>query len=139
MLLQEITVAMGRGFNQGDCICQGILNPKNFETATWKSLTAEADGGQPSFAQVADRGDITWSSGSYALPGEQIFSFATATGYLETISTVQDLSPIKQMDGAPMGGDFKYPDGPDILAINIFFLAGRGDGTIELKWTEAQA
>ena len=52
MLLQEITVAMGRGFNQGDCICQGILNPKNFQDATWKSLTAEADGGQPSFAQV---------------------------------------------------------------------------------------
>ena len=139
MLLQEITVAMGRGFSQGDCICQGILNPKNFENATWKSLTSETDGGQPSFAQVADRTDITWTSGSYAKPGEQIFSFSTATGYLETLTTVQDLSSIKQMDGAPMGGDFKYPDGPDVLAINIFFLAGRGDGTIELKWSEAQA
>jgi len=139
MLLQEITVAMGRGFSQGDCICQGILNPKNWGDATWRSLVSEADGGQPSFAQYANRNDINWTTGSFALPGETIFSFSTATGYLETLTTVQDLSSIKQMDGAPLGGDFKYPDGPDILAINIFFLAGRGDGTIELKWSEAQA
>jgi len=139
MLLQEIVVSMGRGFNQGDCICQGILNPKNWGNATWRSLVAEDDGGQPSFAQYANRTDINWSSGSYALPGETIFSYSPSTGRTSTIATSLDLSSIKQMDGAPLGGDFKYPDGPDILAINIFFLAGRGDGTVELKWSEAQA
>lgn len=139
MLLHEIAVSMGRGFNQGDCIVQGILNPKNWGDADWKSLNAEDDGGQPSFAQYAVGSDITWTSSNRALPGETVFAFAADTGYLDNLTTTQDLSSIKQMDGAPLGGDFKYPDGPDILCINIFFFAGRGDGTVQLKWQEAQA
>ena len=38
-----------------------------------------------------------------------------------------------------LGGDFKYPDGSDILAINIRLTAGTSQGHVLLRWSEAQA
>ena len=55
------------------------------------------------------------------------------------MTTVLDLSDLKELSGAPLGGDFKYPDGPDVLAINAFCLKGDVKGTIQLRWGEAQA
>jgi hypothetical protein len=50
-----------------------------------------------------------------------------------------DLSTLKELVGAPLGGDFKYPDGSDILAVNVRMTAGSGNGHILLRWSEAQA
>ena len=61
------------------------------------------------------------------------------TGKTDTFTTTKDLSKLKEMSGAPLGGDFKYPDGPDILCINIFVTAGTVEGTVQLSWAEAQA
>jgi hypothetical protein len=140
MLLEQIAITMGRGNNSsGECVVQGIINPKNFQSANWSSLNSEANGGQPSFAQVADFNEITWSSGSYALPGERIFALNAGVARTEAITTTLDLSQLKSMDGAPLGGDFKYPDGPDVLVINVFMVAGEATGTVQLQWSEAQA
>jgi hypothetical protein len=46
---------------------------------------------------------------------------------------------LKELTGAPLGGDFQYPDGSDILAINVRLTAGTGQGHILLRWSEAQA
>jgi len=46
---------------------------------------------------------------------------------------------LKELTGAPLGGDYKYPDGPDILAINVRTTAGTATGHILLRWSEAQA
>ena len=142
MLLETCSIALGRGSStSGEVVVQGILNPKNFEDATWKSFTGENDGGQPSFAQYANTADITWTSGGaqYALPGEAVFAFVANASRADSLVTETDLSKLKQMDGAPLGGDYKYPDGPDILAVNAFVLKGDVKGTIQLRWTEAQA
>jgi len=140
MLLERIAASMGRGNNSsGEVVIQGIINPKNFSDATWRGLAGEAEGGQPSFAQVADGPDITWSSGTYAVPGERIFSFVGGVARTEAITSELDLSKLKEMSGAPLGGDFKYPDGPDVLCVNVFMVAGEGIGTIQLNWAEAQA
>ena len=139
MLLEECAASLGRGFSSGECVIQGILNPRNFSDATWNDLNSVALGGQPSFAQVATGTAIQWSSGTYAQPGEQIFSFVANTSRSDAVTTTRSLSKLKEMSGAPLGGDFMFPDGPDILAINIFFIAGYGDGTIQLTWAEAQA
>ena len=140
LLMKECAASLGRGSStSGEVVVEGIINPKNFSDATWKSLNREADGGQPSFAQVADKEDITWTSGSYAIPGERVFSFVCEASRADSLTTVLDLSDLKELSGAPLGGDFKYPDGPDVLAINVFCLAGEVRGTIQLRWGEAQA
>lgn len=137
LLLQEISAALTTGTTPGAVQVEGVLNPKNFSNATWSSLTAEAVGGQPSLAQVAT--SITWSSGTFALPGEQVFAFHGPSVTTGTAVDRLSLSALKELTGAPLGGDFKYPDGSDVLAINIRLTAGTGTGHVILRWSEAQA
>ena len=140
LLLQQCAVGLSRGSSSsGEVVVQGIINPRNFSDATWKSLNSVTDGGQPSFAQVAELEDITWSTGSYALPGERIFAFVCNASRADALTTDLELSGLKELSGAPLGGDYKYPDGPDILAINAFVKSGDVKGTIQLRWGEAQA
>ena len=138
MLLEEVAVSLGRGgLSLGECRVEGILNPKNFSDATWQDLNSVSNGGQPSFAQIAT--SITWSTGAYALPGERIFSFVADAARSDALTTTKDLSKLKEMSGAPLGGDYMFPDGPDILAINVFMVNDTSTGTVALNWSEAQA
>lgn len=137
LLLQAVGATMSAGTSSGAVIVEGVLNPKNFSTATWLPLNVESVGGQPSLAQVAQT--VTWSTGTFALPGEQVFAFAGPSVTSGAVSERLDLAELKELTGAPLGGDFKYPDGSDILAINVRLTAGTGSGHILLRWSEAQA
>ncbi|MDB4443286.1 hypothetical protein N9157_02130 [Saprospiraceae bacterium] len=140
LLLKQCSVVCGRGSSSsGEVHIQGIINPKNFSDATWKGLSGSAEGGQPSFAQVANKGTITWSTGSYALPGERVFSFVAGTSRSDSVVSTLELGDLKELSGAPLGGDYKFPDGPDILAVNAFCLSGDVKASIQLRWSEAQA
>lgn len=141
MLLDKIIVSLGRGGNTlGEVVIQGVINPRNFVDATWEGLGSLALGGQPSFSQIAPASSISWEDADdYGKPGEQIFAFSASASKTDTVATEFDLSKLKEMSGAPLGGDFKYPDGPDILVINVFTVAGTVEGTINLLWQEAQA
>jgi hypothetical protein len=137
LLLQAVGAAVSGGTNPGACIVEGVLNPKNFSSATWQALNAESVGGQPSLAQVAT--SVTWSSGTFAVPGEQVFAFAAPSAASGSVNDRLDLAELKELTGAPLGGDFQYPDGSDILAVNVRLTAGTGTGHILLRWSEAQA
>jgi hypothetical protein len=137
LLLQAVGVALSGGTTPGAVIVEGVLNPKNFSSATWLPLNTEAVGGQPSLAQVATT--ITWSAGTFAVPGEQVFAFAAPSTTTGSVNDRLDLSELKELTGAPLGGDFQYPDGSDILAINVRLTTGTGSGHILLRWSEAQA
>lgn len=137
LLLNAVGVAVSGGSSPGACIVEGVLNPKNFSSATWLPLNIEAQGGQPSLAQVSNV--ITWSAGTVAVPGEQVFAFAAPSTASGSVNDRLDLSELKELTGAPLGGDFQYPDGSDILAINIRLTAGTGQGHVLLRWSEAQA
>jgi hypothetical protein len=137
LLLQAVGISVSGGSNPGACIVEGVLNPKNFSSATWLPLNTETVGGQPSLAQVAQT--VTWSANTYALPGEQVFAFAAPTTTSGAVNDRLDLEQLKELTGAPLGGDFKYPDGSDILAINVRLTNGSGSGHILLRWSEAQA
>jgi hypothetical protein len=137
LLLQAVGVSVSGGTNPGACIVEGVLNPKNFASATWLPLNTEAVGGQPSLAQVAT--SVTYSSGTVAVPGEQVFAFAAPSAATGAVNDRLDLEQLKELTGAPLGGDFKYPDGSDILAINIRLTAGTASGHVLLRWSEAQA
>jgi hypothetical protein len=118
---------------QGSIIIEGILNPKNFSTATWSSLNLESQGGQPSLAQVAQT--VTWTAGSFAVPGEQVFAFASTPNS----DTRLELVELKELTNSPFGGVGAYPNGPDTLAINVRTVSGNTNATILLRWGEAQA
>jgi len=137
LLLQAVGVAVSAGTNPGACIVEGVLNPKNFSSATWLPLNTEASGGQPSLAQVAQT--ITWATGTFGVPGEQVFAFAAPTTASGSVNDRLELEQLKELTGAPLGGDFQYPDGSDILAINVRLTAGTGSGHVLLRWSEAQA
>ena len=137
LLLQAVGIAVSGGTTPGACIVEGVLNPKNFSNATWLPLNTEAVGGQPSLAQVAT--SITWTAGTVAVPGEQVFAFAAPSTTTGSVNDRLDLDELKELTGAPLGGDFQYPDGSDILAINVRLTTGTGAGHVLLRWSEAQA
>jgi hypothetical protein len=137
LLLQSVGINVSGGATSGAVIVEGVLNPRNLNTATWSGLSAETVGGQPSFAQVATV--ATWTTGTSALPGEQVFAFAGPSVTSGAVGERLDLSQLKELTGSPLGGNFKYPDGPDVLAINVRLTAGTGTGHIILRWSEAQA
>ena len=141
MLLDRIIVSLGRGGVQlGEVVIQGVINPQNFSDATWSSLNSQSLGGQPSFSQIAPASAITWTGAEqYGIPGEQVFAFTASASKTDTVATEFDLSKLKEMSGAPLGGDFKYPDGPDVLVVNVLAVAGTVEGTLNLLWQEAQA
>jgi len=138
LLLQAVAVAVSAGTTPGAVIVEGVLNPKNFVSAVWAPLNVESVGGQPSLAQIS--GTVTWAAATtFAIPGEQVFAFAAPSTTAGAVNDSLNLSQLKELTGAPLGGDFKYPDGSDILAINVRLTAGTASGHVLLRWSEAQA
>ena len=81
---------------------------------------------------------ITFKFGqpAYALPGETIFSFVSAPGG----SNQLDLSDLKELTNTTLGGRGTFPNGPDVLAINIYKASGTAvNANVVLRWGEAQA
>jgi len=73
---------------------------------------------------------------NYALPGEQIFSFIANPGERSTL----DLSELKELTTTAIGGRGAFPNGPDVLAINVYKVSGPAvSSNIILRWSEAQA
>jgi hypothetical protein len=72
----------------------------------------------------------------YALPGEQVFSFLVQPGALNALS----LAELKELTTTAIGGRGTFPNGPDVLAINIYKISGTAvNGSVILRWGEAQA
>lgn len=93
---------------------------------------------QSATTPIAAAGTVTFQFGDppYALPGEQVFSFITNPGG----TTSLDLSQLKELTTTAIGGRGTFPNGPDVLAINIYKISGTATPTsIVLRWGEAQA
>lgn len=138
-LLQAVGIAVDNGVNAGAVIVEGVVNPTNISAITWVDVNAVSQGSQPSFAQVS----TSWTGGT-ATGGEQIFAFAApapsgTSSQWGAVNDRLDLSPLKELTNSPIGGDGVYPDGPEVLAINIRLRNGTANGTVLLRWSEAQA
>jgi len=92
---------------------------------------------QSSNGAIAASATPTFQFGSaYALPGEQVFSFITNPGNVDTL----DLSGLKELTSTSIGGRGTFPNGPDVLAINVYKVAGTATtANLILRWGEAQA
>jgi hypothetical protein len=72
----------------------------------------------------------------YALPGEQVFSFVSNPGSTDTLS----LEELKELTSTAIGGRGTFPNGPDVLAINVYKVSGTSTvANLILRWGEAQA
>ena len=92
---------------------------------------------QASNTTIAAAATITWQFGAqFALPGEQVFSFIANPGETAELS----LEALKELTSTAIGGRGTFPNGPDVLAINVYKVAGTATPTnIILRWGEAQA
>lgn len=93
---------------------------------------------QTSIATVNAAGTITFNftPPPFALPGEQVFSFISRPGETNTL----DLGALKELTTTAIGGRGAFPNGPDVLAITVYKVAGAAvTGNIILRWGEAQA
>lgn len=163
LILQNMTINFsGPNISTGvgaRYLVEGILNPNNVSTTstTWNFLfnspynptVNPSSSIQPSYTQVA-QGNITGVAGSsnisfvgsntnYAWGGERLF--AIPVNY--TNSGQLDLSMVKQLGNSGIPGFNTYPDGPELLAINITALVpnspGSVTGEIQVQWNESQA
>jgi hypothetical protein len=223
LLLNSLEIVGGTA-SANSFVIEGVLNPLNYPVTptdiNWFGLTSTAQGGQPSFAQIANgssilwlntgsasatpitsfttnpvarirvavftasevsavrlgyvvsaganiqpgtvvekiefnvpsagqtritiskdvtaavTGAITFSAPAYAQPGEQVFAFVAPLGTREVI----DLSGLKELTSTAIGGRGTFPNGPDVLAINIYITGGAStSANLILRWGEAQA
>ena len=122
-------------------LIEGILNPTNINaaTTTWQNLNTNPNGNQPSFTQFAANSSISYTSTGYASGGERLFAIPVNS----TNSGTLDLSRVKQIVTSAIPGVGVYPDGPELLAINVTSLTTIGTvntrGDIQISFTESQA
>ena len=92
---------------------------------------------QSSNATIAAASTLKFQFGAfYALPGEQVFSFISNPGESNRL----DLTELKELTATAIGGRGAFPNGPDVLAINVYKVSGGSvPASIILRWAEAQA
>jgi hypothetical protein len=80
--------------------------------------------------------EFTFEEPPFAQPGETVFSFIAVPGE----RSVLDLAQLKELTNTTLGGRGTFPNGPDVLAINVYKTTGTPvTGNIILRWGEAQA
>lgn len=141
----------------------------NFTEASWEALSATVstvvdDSNFPANTRVTSINELTFGATNYyevsfsqsstgtinagatvtfefgqpavALPGETIFSFIANAGERASIQ----LGELKELTTTTLGGRGAFPNGPDVLAINVYKVSGSdSDCDLTLNWGEAQA
>lgn len=138
ILLEGLEVTTANTTAQTSIVVKAILNPSNFDSGStsYSTLNTPALGSQPSFSQVSATPAFTGSS-AFAVPGEQVFSYIAAPGQLNTLS----LRDFKELTQSALGGRGVFPNGPDVLCINVVTTTATPINGVNviLRWTEAQA
>jgi hypothetical protein len=116
-----------------------ILNGTVSSSTPWTNAVGNAAGAvNSSLAQIADyAGGTTTVSG-----GETTAGFFVGTGANSVdLSQVRDLGNSILGGGGPNANANVYPDGPDVLTIQVTNLSASQSATVfgRLSWTEAQA
>jgi len=119
------------GFPAGTAVT--TLSTRTFGATTVYRATFTQSG----TGTIAAGATPTFQFGSqYALPGEQVFSFVSNPGNTDTL----DLSSLKELTSTSIGGRGTFPNGPDVLAINVYKVAGTATtANVIIRWGEAQA
>lgn len=83
-----------------------------------------------------DELEFEFSQPPYGQPGETVFSFIAQPGERSELN----LDSLKELTNTPLGGRGTFPNGPDVLAINVYKVSGPPtEANVIIKWGEAQA
>jgi len=133
----SMTVVSTTGIKVGDDVffpattnaCQGLtkVTAINSLTITFNFAIVTA---------VSASSIVQFSRGTYALPGETVFSYVNSPANKDAL----DLTPFKELTNTPIGGRGTYPNGCDVLFINAYITQGTPlNQNLVLRWGEAQA
>jgi hypothetical protein len=90
----------------------------------------------PLITALTGSANVTFFRNTYAVPGETIFSFIAGQSSRDAL----DLVNLKELTNTPIGGRGTFPNGPDVLFINLYLTQGSPIlGNVVLRWGEAQA
>jgi hypothetical protein len=90
----------------------------------------------PLITALTGSANVTFFRNTYAVPGETIFSFIAGQSSRDAL----DLVNLKELTNTPIGGRGTFPNGPDVLFINLYLTQGAPIlGNVILRWGEAQA
>ena len=91
---------------------------------------------QPTQSTVNQGTTVNISRSTYAIPGETVFSFISSPSNKDSL----DLTPFKELTNTPIGGRGTFPNGPDVLFVNVYLTQGSPVlANLVLRWGEAQA
>lgn len=113
---------------------QSVSSLQTFSGTTYYTVTFT----QTTNAVISGGNTVQFQFGNppFALPGETIFSFITNPGSTDALN----LSSLKELTTTALGGRGTFPNGPDVLAINVYKVSGTATpANIILRWAEAQA
>ena len=131
-----ITVASTSSLAIGDAIATTVTNI----IAGGSAISAIGAGtitlNNALLGQLVNFSSLTFYRNAFALPGETIFSFISSPANKDSL----DLSALKELTNTPLGGRNCYPNGPDVLAVNVYLTSGAAvNANLVLRWGEAQA
>jgi len=111
----------------------GAISTRTFGATTVYRVTFT----QSSNTTLNAAGTLKFQFGAqYALPGEQVFSFVSNPGNTDTLP----LDALKELTSTAIGGRGTFPNGPDVLAINVYKVSGTATtANLIIRWGEAQA
>ena len=135
-----IAVASTASIAIGDAISVVGSTTATIQGATVVTAIAATGGtitlSNPLVGAISNSTTVQFLRNQYALPGETIFSFISSPSSKDGL----DLSPLKELTNTPVGGRGTFPNGPDVLMINVYVTQGSPiSANLVLRWGEAQA
>jgi hypothetical protein len=112
------------------------VEEKNFGSTNYVEVQFNNASNTTLNGTAPDTVTFTLGASAYGQPGETVFSLIAQPGELASV----DLSELKELTTTTLGGRGAFPNGPDVLAINVYKVSGVATtGNILLRWGEAQA
>ena len=137
--VQPNTYVIAYGSGSGGLGTYYLSVSQNGTTATtniYYGLTLTQSTLGPVTLYTASGTTINCSRSTYALPGETVFSFINSPANKDGL----DLSNLKELTNTPIGGRGCFPNGCDVMFVNVYITQGAPISTnIVLRWGEAQA
>ena len=130
------TVNNTNGIKVGDDVIVPTVPSAFFSLTQVKSINGNTITLNQGVAAAVNTGVVIYfSRNTAATPGETVFSFVGSPANKDSL----DLSNLKDMTNTPIGGRGCYPNGPDVLFINVYITQGTVIANMVLRWGEAQA
>jgi hypothetical protein len=91
---------------------------------------------KPLIKALSNTNNVQITRNTYAVPGETVFSFLNSPNGTDKL----ELDTLKELTNTPIGGRGTFPNGPDVLFINVYITQGVPIlSNLILRWGEAQA